>query len=173
MFQYQFGDNYAQNRTEWIAQWQCKGATFGCTTYDTLGCPQANTCFDPIYRYFAPILSYGGGTFFGNFQNLNTGRYTPEYSPSFIAQQLEDNVKSLVNWNNAATSFKRYNELMKEIDDSTGAFYSFTADALDAVLQVQNVSTSLTLESSYTEGKDVVFFQCMFLAINHKLKQSV
>ena len=149
LFEYQFGEDNAQNRAEWIALWQCKGTTFGCISHDKAGCPQANTCFDPLYQYFAPILSYGGGTFFGNYQKLNTGRYTPEYSPSFIAGQLEANVDSLVQWNNAATSFQRFYTLMDDIKDSK----EFTANAIAAVLQVQDVSTSVSLESSQTVGK--------------------
>lgn len=166
LFQYQFGDKYAQNRAEWIAQWQCKGATFGCTSYDTLGCPQAKTCFDPLYKYFASILSFGGGTFFGNYQKLTTGRYTPEYSPSFIAQQLDANVKSLVQWDNAATSFRRFYTLMGQIEDGE----EFTANAIAAVLQVQNVSTSVSLESSHTVGKWCLFLSTFPSYLNTQLK---
>ncbi|KAL7454134.1 hypothetical protein ACHAWC_005764 [Mediolabrus comicus] len=148
LFQYQFGDNYALTRAEWIAQWRCKGATFGCTSFDTSCCPQAQTCFDPLYKYFGPFLSYAGGTVFGNYQHLIAGRYTPMYSPSFISQQLGDNVNSLIQWVNAATSFQRYYDIMNQIQDSE----QFTADAINAVLQVQAVSTSVSLDSSYTEG---------------------
>ena len=163
LFQYEFGDNYAHNRAEWIAQWRCKGATFGCSSFDTTGCPQAQTCFAPLYKYFGPFLSYAGGTAFGNYQHLITGRYTPMYSPSFISEQLVDNVNSLVQWVNAATSFQRYYNITNQIQDSK----QFTADAINVALQVKTVGTSVSLDSSYTEGKDICsFFQCSRIEIN-------
>ena len=163
LFQYEFGDNYAHNRAGWIAQWRCKGATFGCSSFDTTGCPQAQTCFAPLYKYFGPFLSYAGGTAFGNYQHLITGRYTPMYSPSFISEQLVDNVNSLVQWVNAATSFQRYYNITNQIQDSK----QFTADAINVALQVKTVGTSVSLDSSYTEGKDICsFFQCSRIEIN-------
>lgn len=150
MFQYQFGDNYAENRMEWIARWKCSGATFGCTPSN---CPQAASCFDPLYRSFAPTLSYTGGTPFGNYPHLSAGRYTPMYSPSFIKSQLMNNVQSLVDWENTARSYQLYYGVIEQIQASEGAIENFTANAIDATLQVQYVQTSVSLNSSYTQGK--------------------
>eukprot|EP00986_Skeletonema_menzelii_P008300 scaffold3450_cov167-Skeletonema_menzelii.AAC.2 len=151
LFQYQFNDVGAETRYEWIAQWKCSGATFGCSIENS-NCPQAQTCFDPLYKYFGSILSFPGGTPFGNYDELNTGRYTPMYSPDFIANQLEDNVKSLVQWENTVQSFVRYANVLNEIQASAASEEAFTAGAIDVLLQVQDVSTSVSTESSYTEG---------------------
>ncbi len=158
MFQYQFGDDYAQKRTEWIANWKCSGATFGCT--HSSNCTQATTCFSQLYQYFAPLLSYAGGTPFGNFPYSSTGRYTPMYSPSFIAGRLERNVQSLVDWENTARSYQLYYGVIEQIKASEKATETFIANAIDATLQVKDVSKSISLESSYTLGK---FFSSQYL----------
>lgn len=147
MFQYQFNTS-ARERTEWIATWKCSGATFGCTSNN---CPQAESCFNPLHQYYASLLSFPGGTPFGNYPHLITGRYTPMYSPKFISDTLINNVQSLVNWENTAKSFQLYYGVIEQIQASE----EFTANAIDATLQVKNVSTSVSLSSSYTNGKFV------------------
>ena len=52
LLQYQFGDNFEATRVNWIAYWKCSGATFGCSLDNSnSSCPQAQTCFDPLYKY--------------------------------------------------------------------------------------------------------------------------
>ena len=152
LFQYQFGEAYHQ-RIDWIAHWICSGATFGCASFNPSACPQAHTCFAPIYQYFASFLSYSGGSAFGNYQNLNTGRITPMYSPDFIAHQLVSNVKQLASWKNAYESFQIYLNAMHQIKEGS----TFNADAFDATMQVESVSTSVSLVSSYSQGKHSLF----------------
>eukprot|EP00984_Skeletonema_dohrnii_P019706 scaffold9477_cov84-Skeletonema_dohrnii-CCMP3373.AAC.1 len=147
LFQYQFGED-SQHRIEWIANWICSGATFGCASFNQSACPQANSCFAPIYQNFASFLSYSGGSAFGNYQNLNTGRNTPMYSPGFISDQLESNVESLANWDNAYESFQIYLKAMDQIKEG----FTFTADAFDATMQVESVKTSVSQQSSQNEG---------------------
>lgn len=78
------------------------------------------------------------------------------YSPDFIANQLEDNVKSLVQWENTVQSFVRYANVLNEIQASAASEEAFTAGAIDVLLQVQDVSTSVSTESSYTEGEKML-----------------
>ena len=151
LFNYVFGTTNAQNRAEWIARWQCKGATFGCMSFDQIDCPQAQTCFAYLYRHFAPLLNYASVTVFGDYQKRATGKYTPKYNPTFIAQHVEANVASLVQWDNAATSFQRYQGALDAIESGQ----QFTADAINAANQVDALKTSVSLESSHTKGKDI------------------
>ena len=78
------------------------------------------------------------------------------YSPDFIANQLKTNVASLVQWLNTAESFKMYATVLNTIQESAASEEAFTADAIDALLQVQNVSTSVSTESSYTDGEKIL-----------------
>lgn len=75
------------------------------------------------------------------------------YSPSFIESQLMNNVQSLVDWENTARSYQLYYGVIEQIQASEGAIENFTANAIDATLQVQYVQTSVSLNSSYTQGK--------------------
>ena len=93
--------------------------------------------------------------FFGNYPYLSTGRYTPMYSPGFIADRLVRNVQSLVDWENTARSYQQYYGVIEQIQASEKASEEFTANAINATLQVQAVSTSVSLNSSYTNGKFV------------------
>eukprot|EP00984_Skeletonema_dohrnii_P022213 scaffold11331_cov82-Skeletonema_dohrnii-CCMP3373.AAC.4 len=148
LFQYQFGED-SQHRIEWIANWICSGATFGCASFNQSACPQANSCFAPIYQYFASFLSYSGGSAFGNYQNLITGRNTPMYSPGFISHQLESNVKSLANWDSAYNSFQIYLNAMDQIKEG----FTFTANAFDATMQVESVKTSVSSRAAIQKAE--------------------
>ncbi len=125
--------------------------------------------------YSGSILSFPGGTPFGNYDELGTGRYTPMYSVDFIDSQLESNVDSLVQWENTDELFKLYAIVLNEIQESAASEEAFTAEAIDVLLQVQNVSTSVSTESSYTEGEKMLMlflskcpyilshFHCLYL----------
>mmetsp|Transcript_8548 Transcript_8548/g.12385 ORF Transcript_8548/g.12385 Transcript_8548/m.12385 type:complete len:1568 (+) Transcript_8548:167-4870(+) len=154
LFQYQFGPNEnATARGGWLAYWHCSGSTFGCAGDTTSSCPQAKSCFEPLATFFVPLLNYPGeSTAFGNDPDSLNGRYTPMYSPTFIAAELSGNVEALLDWEDSVKSFERYTSILTLIASSAKQVDSFFKEAIDATLQVQSVETSTTLQSGYIQG---------------------
>jgi hypothetical protein len=90
LIKYQFGNKGADAHIDWISFWHCSGATFGCTGYSLDSCPLANSCFALLYQTFTPVISFPGGLIsLGNNTTGSLGLFTPQYSPSFVANELK------------------------------------------------------------------------------------
>lgn len=149
LFNYQFGSDATAERVAWISYWRCSGATFGCSGDTLTGCPAAETCFSRVESAFAPFLYAPGQlTSFGNDVNSNTGRFTPLYSESYIANQLVNDVSTLTSWELTAARFALYSNLIQQIETSA----QITIDALNATAQVSAARNAASLSSSYTQG---------------------
>jgi hypothetical protein len=152
MFSYQFGSNFMSNREKWIAHWKCNGATFGCVNSGNNPCHVVTQCFKALSISFASLLTGPGGATYGNYPASNMGRYTPEYGPTYYADELSSNVKSLANWENTEKTFALYESVIKEIQQMGNEIEGLIVNATDAILQVKNVSMAANLDTSLISG---------------------
>ena len=156
LLQYQFVND--ASASDWQASLHCTGATFGCVGDGITSCPQAQTCFAPLYEGFSSLLGApGGATTFGNNPSSTIGRYTPVYSPGYISTKLMMNVESLLQWEDTVNSFEQYLNIMNEIATSTQEIEDFTASSLNAMLQVESVQATSSLANSYLQGELILY----------------
>jgi hypothetical protein len=170
LIRYQFGDALLKDRIDWISFWRCSGATFGCAGLDIETCPQADSCFAHLHQTFAPVLNFPGGvTALGNNKSSIMGRFTPQYSPSFIASELVTTIDLLTQWSATMQSFEQYVALAQKISLSAKQQMSFTQAAINITLQVEAVSASTSLQSNYILGKFARFSKPVHFAIDVRL----
>lgn len=149
---YQFGQG-STNRINWIANWRCTGATFGCAGNTVAKCPMAATCFSYLTKAFSGILNAPGGmTSLGNNPASPQGRRTPMYSTTYLANQLVLAVGNLTSYQQQVQMAKRYFTVLQSIQESTSEIESFTSTAFNAELQVQATQQATALSSSQTIG---------------------
>ena len=149
---YQFGQGVS-NRIDWIANWRCTGATFGCAGNTVAMCPMAATCFSYLTKAFSGILNAPGGmTSLGNNPTSPQGRRTPMYSTTYLANQLVLAVGNLTSYQQQVQMAKRYFTVLQSIQESTSQIESFTSTAFNAELQVQATQQATSLKSSQTIG---------------------
>jgi hypothetical protein len=152
----QFRNNGADARINWISFWHCSGATFGCAGYSLDSCPLASSCFAPLYQTFAPVINFPGGlTALGNNKAGSLGKFTPQYSPSFVAGELTKTIESLTQWTTTLASYENYASLSRQISQSRGQVKSFVQSAINITLQVQAVTASTSLQSNYFQGTSI------------------
>jgi len=97
--------------------------------------------------------------FFIFLASLLRDRFAPLYSTKFISKTLQSNVQSLINWQDTLHVFEGYYSLLTQIEKINEELQkgeetelTYFSEAIDASLQVENVSVSLSLDSSYTQG---------------------
>jgi hypothetical protein len=163
LIQNQFGIAMAEARVDWISFWRRSGATFGCAGLNLETCPQAYSCFGHLHQTFAPVLNFPGGvTALGNNKSSIMGRFTPQYSPSFVASELVATIYSLTQWSTTMQSFEHYVSLVQLISKSAKQQDTFTQAAINITLQVQAVSASTSLQSNYLLGMYARCSNCPF-----------
>ena len=160
LLNYQFGD--ATDRMEWLAYMHCSGATFGCMGDTVDSCPAAVSCFRGAYSKLQPLITAPGGiTAFGYDPKVDTGRFTPMYSTSYVSNSLEATLKQLSQWEATQAVIQGYNNVMNEIQQTAEQTQEIVVEAINASLQVQATEATVSLNSSYTEG-NLYFRQAVY-----------
>ena len=156
LLSYQFGS--ATDRMNWLAYMHCSGATFGCIGNTLESCPAAVSCFRGAYSKLEPLLTAPGGiTAFGYDPKVDTGRFTPMYSTSYISNSLEATLQQLSKWEATQAIIQGYINVMNEIQQTAEQTQEIVVEAINASLQVTATEETVSLNSSYTEGN--LFFR--------------